>query len=544
MDAKTALSAALATLALSASAWKRLPDRDIYEANLTAAPGAEVLALDLGSANARIARGRVLKAFVVHLRDGSGEWRAAPEIPPAKNGSRVYIPLDSFAGCAGAPAQSFTKVRVSAWGTLTSAALKAKKLPASGKISASLVKPTTGVVAPGLPRARILERIGAPVRFFEPSDMDGIRKFCAGGGKIVVGHCDDPGLAAFMGVKPGAWTRVDSAALVSPSGTTLATYETGGAHPPSLPGGANALHARVAATLYDPHMRPTGVAGAIETDRGVWYANAIPPAPMRKGGAKPPSGVPVRGVWSTGMPLDPKGWDGMAARLAAAGFNTLFIRSDSPYFDSALRACKKRKIAVHAWFIAFGETKRSPDSAKDRAAVRRDAIALVRKGVDGVELDYFRYGTGELKTPKRKEQGTKRLTSLLRLIAEDVKAANPEVELSVAVFPRPSSQAAVGQDAKTWTDENLVSFVSPMCYTENAVVFASMVLENGRPGKTVIGIGSGANESRLDATQLNTQMQIAKRAKLRGFAVFRLDAELAARLAPQKKSSPFFKKRK
>ncbi len=531
-----AFLAAAAATATSLFGWTRESARDIYDIPLPApAPGADVLRINLGSAKSRLAPGRLVKAFVVHLKSG-GTWLQAGEIPAEKNGAAVYIPLEAVKGGSGLNPSAFSAVRVSAWGALGTAAAKAKKLPPSGAPAARFVKPSVGVVANGFSRERIRERLNAPLRFFDENDIAGLRKFAAQGGKIAVANCGNRRLAEFMGVEVDGWRRIDSTALVSPSGKVLCKYECGGAHVPSVPRGANPLHARVVAKMYDSAMRDTGAAGAVATDRGVWYANAVPPPSIKPGAALPPRKTRIRGVWTNGAPLDPAGWSGMAARLSAAGFNAVFIRSDSPFFQSALTECRKRGIAVHAWLTAFEGGKRSALSAKDREAVRAEAAALFKAGVDGVQLDYFRFPAGSLKSAQEKAEGSKLLTGFLAAISRDAAAAGRRrgrrIALSVAVLPAHSSQAGAGQDVQTWLGRKLADFVSPMCYTQSSRVFATQVLANGNAAKTVAGIGSGANESRLDAAALNTQMRIAEKAGLAGFAVFRLDAELAARLPP------------
>lgn len=533
---KHASAFALAFLAvLEASAFQRLSDRDIYDISPAAPePGATTVKVDLGSSALPLAPGRLVRAFVIHARSGD-RWFAAPEIEPSKNGSSVYIPLESFKGFSGA-AESISTVRVSAWGALVSS--HKKKNAKSGTPAARAVAPRIGVVAPGFSKARVRENLGAPVAFFEETDLDAIKAFSARGGRLVVANCENPALAAFMGVKPGKWRRFDSAALASPGGAVMAKYETACGRPP-----APAAGSKTVAYLFDSHMRNTGIPGAVATPRGVWYAHAVPPRSMKSGMLAAAKGCAVRGVWSAGAPLDPRGWDGMAARLAANGFNTLFMSTASPYFAQALESCRKHGIAFHAWYVAFGDTGRSPDSAKDRAKVRADVAALFRQGVDGVELDYFRYAGGALKTDEARAKGARTLTALLKTISADVAAVKKSrrgkrADLSVAVFATPQSQAGVGQNVAAWLESDLVDFVSPMCYTSSAREFAMQILANGNPSKIVPGIGTGANESRLDALSASAQMTVCAKAKLRGYSLFRLDAELAARLKAARPGKP------
>ena len=530
-------AAVLAAFALAAQAVTREPSRDIYDVRpAPPEPGANTLRIDLGSAKAPLAPGRIVKEFVFHVKAG-GKWLDASSAPAAKNGRTVYVPLESAKGLAGIDPAAVALVRVSAWGDLTTAAAKSKTPPKGGSPAARFVAPAVGVVAPGFSRKSVRENLDAPVVFFDEKELGAIKSFSARGGRLVVANCGDPSLAAFMGVAPSNWIRFErpAMALVSVSGNVMCRYETTCGHPPSVPRGTNPLHARVVAKLHDACMRDTGLAGAIATDRGIWYAHAVPPVSMTPGVPVVPRECEVRGVWTNGQPLDPRGWDGMAERLAANGFNAVFASTDSPCFADALKACRKRGIEFHAWFVAFGHSGRSPDSAADRAAVRKEVARLFAMGVDGVELDYFRYSGGALKTAKARAEGARRLTALLNEVSADVrkiKAARkgrPAI-LSVAVFPVPSSQASVGQDVASWLAADLVDYVSPMCYTASERDFALQILSNGNPAKMVVGIGTCSNEARLDARQASRQMAVCKRAKLRGFALFRLDAELASRL--------------
>jgi len=247
-----------------------------------------------------------------------------------------------------------------------------------------------------------------------------------------------------------------------------------------------------------------------------------------------PGAFAVRGVWTDGAPLDPEGWDGTMRRLATTGVNTVFVQSDAKNADTVLRAGKRAGIAVHAWMIAFGATRRKPDDKADRAAVLDEIRRLARQGYDGIELDYFRYPSGTLATDVAKEHAASELTSLLRGARSAIKYGYPGVKLSVAVFPVPKTQRSVGQDVAAWIKDGLVDFVSPMCYTESADEFKAMIAANRAAvqdaKKLVIGIGTGADESRLDAAGADAQVAAASAAGCGGVAFFMLDAELAARL--------------
>lgn len=522
------LTALLAGVALAGVTTRSDPDRAIYDIE-SAAPGRgeTVLKLVFGSPAAKLATGRTLDAFSVHLKSGKG-WFAYPHpVAAAENGRTVYLPLDAFTADGNAAGLgSVSGVRISAWGGGTGAA---------GEPKAIFVRPSIGVVADAaFGRDRIRARLGGAIQFFDVKDMKAIRQFSEDGGKIVVAYSSNPALAEFMGVTPGSWLQTDVSALADGNGKVIAAYKTGCVFAPRIPA-KNRLHAHITAWLLDPRLQPLGLAGAVETDRGIWYAHGVPASAMAAGPiTRLPDTLTVRGVWTDGAPLDPEGWDRMMRRLAATGINTVFVRSDAKNADTVLRAGKRTGIAVHAWMIAFGATHRQPGDKADRAAVLNEVRRLAKAGYDGVELDYFRYPSGALTTDAAKDHAAAELTALLGSIHSAIKYGHPGVKLSVAVFPIPKTQRSVGQDVAAWVKGGLVDFVSPMCYTESVDEFKSMVAEDlatvKDAKKLVVGIGTGADESRLDAAGVDAQVSAASAAGYGGIAFFMLDAELAARL--------------
>lgn len=405
-------------------------------------------------------------------------------------------------------------------------------------VCALLAVSTIGVVADkAFDRERIKTKLAPDqVKFFEASELDAIKKFSAAGNQIVVSYCSDKRLADFMGVTVGPWTKmsVPSVAIGTADGKVLSNYRTGCVFQPAIPAG-NPRHARVDSWFLDEKLKSLGIAAAIRTDRGVWYAHDIPYRPMTGGKlARLPGAMRVRGVWTTGKPLDAGGWPVTAKRLVASGFTTVFIKSDCDEFDAASRACRKVGLSVHAWVIAFGgESGRTPDSKAARAAVLKEARRIAAKNVDGIQFDYFRYPSRTLLDDAKKQQGALVVNAALKEILTPLRKEFKGLKWSIAVYPMPKSQAAVGQDVAAWMKTGLVDFFSPMCYTTSPVVFNGMVDENAAiagPDKMVIGIGSGANESRLDDVGIQKQVDIASKKRLCGISLFSLDAELVSRL--------------
>ena len=412
--------------------------------------------------------------------------------------------------------------------------LGAAAVPPRGPAAAR--RPIAVVAHPDLSRDQMRKALGGDVTFFSESDMQSIRAFSARGGRIVVAYSGDEALGQFMGVKPGKWCKLDCRAL-GLGGRIQCSYRTGCAFVPTIPKG-NPRHARVVSTIYDSSLRDTGLAGAIETDRGIWYAHAVPPPAMSPGAVRRlPGAMRTRGVWTSGHPLDPGGWPSMAKRLVAAGFNTVFIKSDAPEFDEAMKACRKAGLSVHAWMVVFGSTNRSPERKKDVDSAALEALRLVARGVDGIQFDYVRYPSGSGGNRELAARRMRTVSAAMTRICRAVRARSRNVVLSAAVYPVPRSQQSVGQNASEWIRLRLVDFVSPMCYTESDAEFGVWLAENAAAipaSQMVVGIGNGANESRLDANGVKRQVDVAFSRKLRGVALFSLDAELAARLPPAK----------
>jgi len=126
----------------------------------------------------------------------------------------------------------------------------------------------------------------------------------------------------------------------------------------------------------------------------------------------------------------------------------------------------------------------------------------------------------------------------VREARDAVRAINPAIRFSAAVFPSPAAAATRGQDWPAWVREGLVDFVCPMIYTENGDAFAAALdtcaaaLSN--PAATLVpGIGTGADESQLDASGTALQVARVRARRLAGFAFFAVDDELCASILPR-----------
>lgn len=188
--------------------------------------------------------------------------------------------------------------------------------------------------------------------------------------------------------------------------------------------------------------------------------------------------------------------------------------------------------------------------------------------VDGVHLDYIRYGGPEVcycehchhafeswskkkvaSWPKdaapdgarAEEYGDFKRDNITRIVREirtALKKVRPACELSAAVFPIPSlARNAVYQDWPRWVDEGLLDMVSTMSYTENADSFRAQVAQQKAitQGKTRLIPGMrftyGGNKV-LDLQSAVDQIKAVRELGLPGFNVFEYRDHLEDTLMP------------
>ena len=191
---------------------------------------------------------------------------------------------------------------------------------------------------------------------------------------------------------------------------------------------------------------------------------------------------------------------------------------------------------------------------------------LARLGLDGLHLDYIRYpGRNGCYCPLHriafeKDKGhpipnwpadvlpggplaadydtflRTQLTALVARLSRQLRAAHPSIRLSAAVYPTPASAAENAQDWPSWIRDGHLDYVSPMLYTADADRFASMLdlalAAAPSPSMILPGIGTGADESQLDALSTARQIQVTRQKQTAGFALFQLDSDLATRTLP------------
>ena len=286
----------------------------------------------------------------------------------------------------------------------------------------------------------------------------------------------------------------------------------------------------------------------------------------------------IHAVWDhSGRGLYPGNWAKTMAVLKKGNVTDLYLNVggvDFAHYASArlpttqtykmygdqllacLRAAQGTGVRVHAWFICFNATRNAPatletfrkrgwrlkdDKGKlttyldpSNPTVRAYVLAaideLVRYPVAGIHLDFVRWGDTCVKPP-----------NAAPIIAQFVANARHRVKrpklLTAAVYGMyPNCVSSVGQDWPRWLDFNLVDYVAPMDYTSSISKFRELLAQQAslstRAKRTVIGIGVTANESKLSAKEVNKQVALARQCGFAGQALFKLDANLEAKVLP------------
>ena len=286
----------------------------------------------------------------------------------------------------------------------------------------------------------------------------------------------------------------------------------------------------------------------------------------------PDRGAARLAVWAKGgWPPGTNTWASCAETIAAAGVTDVYLYAGSlsasipavpgvpadpgrgwrgDPFPAAVKACHARGIRVHAWIFSlsadtdpasrYGAAKddrrllHSPGRAArlpwlDPAVKANgdDLVAFVRAlatktGVDGVNLDYFRYpheATAEARDPEK-------LRALLARVRAALRAAAPACELSVDVY---GYTAAIAQDWDGWLAAGLFDKALVMNYapdTETLRRYMDVHPKNRK--KQLCGIGAASNQSLLAPLDLIAQLREAFRAGFAGAAIYPFDERFLA----------------
>lgn len=278
-----------------------------------------------------------------------------------------------------------------------------------------------------------------------------------------------------------------------------------------------------------------------------------------------------------------------------SGGRSHLMSDDNPLLPSeaeVLEAARRHRVDVHAWITCWSLDSIPPAERETLAAAGRlmrdangnalpwlcpshpvnqervieGAIALARAGLPGIHLDYIRYTeagcyAAATRTAFEAEQGApvadwpaavlpggplaeafgrfrqQEIARVVARLASAVRAVNPRIILSAAVFPDPATARSLGQEWSAWLRDASIDFVCPMAYTENLATFsawldACLQAEPGAAPRIVAGLGTGADESQLDSLGVAEQIAAVRARRLRGFACFAVDSELLGRTLP------------
>ncbi len=137
-----------------------------------------------------------------------------------------------------------------------------------------------------------------------------------------------------------------------------------------------------------------------------------------------------------------------------------------------IHAAQDRGMKVHIWFQAFykgGKWINPVDDSLNRYKqeyfdeVIDRAKQYVGYGVDGIHLDYIRFGgTAHKHNPSEEITATGCVTEFCRQINVALKAQNPDIILSAALMPEPDSEYYYGQDPAQMGQ--YIDILMPMIY--------------------------------------------------------------------------------
>ena len=188
--------------------------------------------------------------------------------------------------------------------------------------------------------------------------------------------------------------------------------------------------------------------------------------------------------------------------------------------------------------------------------------------VDGIHLDYIRYPGSHacyceechkrftLATrqqidqwpaavlPKTGKHGDKyiewrsqQITRLVRLLHKRLRASNPDIKLSVAVFGGyPACVTSIGQDWIAWANAGYIDFVCPMNYTEDTDFFTQLLVNQLvlMPKGVAIypGIGATATNSLLTPDAVVEQIYLSRSLGASGWTIFDYSLDISETVLP------------
>ncbi|MEM0950521.1 MAG: family 10 glycosylhydrolase [Cyanobacteria bacterium P01_H01_bin.74] len=205
---------------------------------------------------------------------------------------------------------------------------------------------------------------------------------------------------------------------------------------------------------------------------------------------------------------------------------------------------KHRPAGQHEYWL-------SPASEKSRAFLKNYYREIVENyAVDGLHLDYIRYPfqkyssqmgyervgqeayaseTGRLShhfhqrsTPHWIRWKSRQVSQFVQDIATTMRAIQPDLILSAAVFPMPRASriTAIQQDWETWLDNGWVDMINPMVYTRNPQKFKRLIAQIKQSPKHDPVLYPGIAMHKIDANQLYLELKALKETGLVGNTLF------------------------
>ncbi|RKU15486.1 hypothetical protein C6500_20090 [Candidatus Poribacteria bacterium] len=132
---------------------------------------------------------------------------------------------------------------------------------------------------------------------------------------------------------------------------------------------------------------------------------------------------------------------------------------------------------------------------------------------------------------------SQQITRLVRLLHKRLREANPNIELSVAVFGGyPACVTSIGQDWIAWAKAGYVDFVCPMNYTENTNYFTRLLVDQIAlmPKDVAIypGIGATATNSLLTPDAVVEQIYLSRSLGASGWTIFDYSLDISETVLP------------
>ncbi len=261
--------------------------------------------------------------------------------------------------------------------------------------------------------------------------------------------------------------------------------------------------------------------------------------------------------------------------------------TDQDYAQAYADAGKKYGVKVHAWHVCFmmhyasskainlaikkGEVMRdakgkalrptynvpirTPALKSNRDLESRAMVELVTKyPLDGVQFDYIRYFSPKVDYSSASRAGFEKMigskvkkwpsdvvsgrlkdryhqwksdliSSLVKEVSQDIRAANPRAQISAAVWHTPEvGEKDYGQDWVQWVRSGYLDFVVPMDYTKNDDIFAEWIKNQQEivGGKIPLYAGIGSYMHRT-SEQLNRQIHLCRKTGLSGYVLYSYD---------------------